>query len=43
MSFDKIEHETGRLYKVKFYCVYIKIISLTESFLGSKRLCPAGN
>ena len=27
MSFDRIEHTTGLLHKIKFYCIYVKTLS----------------
>ena len=36
--FDKIEHITGLLHKIKPYCVYGKIFFLTESIFRSRRL-----
>ena len=38
MFFDRIEHTTGRLHKVKFYCVCANLFFLIESFLSSRRL-----
>ena len=36
--FDKIEHITGLLHKIKPYCVYGKIFFLIESIFRSRRL-----
>ena len=33
MLFDKIEHTTGLLHKIKFYCVYGEILFLLSHFL----------
>ena len=33
MFFDKIEHNTGLLHKIKFYCVYGEILFLLSHFL----------
>ena len=32
MSFDRIEHTTGLLYKIKFYIIYSKMLFLIDSF-----------
>ena len=37
-AFDRIEHTTGLLHKIKFYIVYGKVFFLVDSFLSSRRL-----
>ena len=37
-SLDRIQHTTGLLHKIKFYCVYGKIIILVETILSTRSL-----
>ena len=37
MSFDRREHTTGFLHKIKFYIVYVKMLFLIDSILSASR------